>query len=506
MDMPKMRKIPEKAYKYARELFGLKGQLQYQRNGRHISIYCTACGMRYEGVTRLGESYEQQAMEHLIDAPAAGTIGKCELCGAEAEYKQIGRLKRTYINNVGWMIGQKMGQDFVFRIFNTRQITDKGYKTTYEHNEYARVYLQKGKKPERYYVYGNSRWIGGNYSCVSIYVSNIYPGTYEEIRKTPMLKYGDSRGYHIIDYYSAFARYPDMEIVQKLGMDHLLQALIAEYGANLNPRGKEIWDRLRIYKARLPELKERKGDLTYLKAFQTERRRKEHWTSREVEQEVFMQGLWSDNERITVREVLKHTTLEKLIKYKKKNEQEKVAFDIYLDYIRMRQRAGYDLNNDIVLFPKDLRRRHNEMVLELEKARNDQRKKEVLKRYPKIAERFQTLNKKYGADLGEYIIRPAINAAEIVEEGRILHHCVGGDNYLKGHAEGKGIILFMRRVSEPENPFCTIEIRGTKIRQWYEAYDQKPHEAVLQPILDEYVKNLEEKRSGRTRNRVQAVV
>ena len=257
MDMPKMRKIPEKAYKYARELFGLKGQLQYQRNGRHISIYCTACGMRYEGVTRLGESYEQQAMEHLIDAPAAGTIGKCELCGAEAEYKQIGRLKRTYINNVGWMIGQKMGQDFVFRIFNTRQITDKGYKTTYEHNEYARVYLQKGKKPERYYVYGNSRWIGGNYSCVSIYVSNIYPGTYEEIRKTPMLKYGDSRGYHIIDYYSAFARYPDMEIVQKLGMDHLLQALIAEYGANLNPRGKEIWDRLRIYKARLPELKER---------------------------------------------------------------------------------------------------------------------------------------------------------------------------------------------------------------------------------------------------------
>lgn len=509
MELPKMRKIPEKAYKYARDLFELKGQLQYQRTGRRISIYCTACGTRYEGVTRLGDSYEQQMAEHLIEAPEAGIVGKCELCGARAEYKQMGRLKRAYMNHIGWMIGQRMGQDFVFRVFNTTQTTDREYRTTYEHQEYARIYLQKGKKPEKRYLYcgwyGNGGWYsGGNCTGLSVFVSNVYPGTYDEIRKTPMLKYGDPEGWHLIDYYSAFARYPDMEMVQKLGMVHLMRALIAEYGANLNPKGKEIWDRLRIYKDRLPELKEKRGDLKYLRAFQTERRSKRHWTPQELEQELYLQDLWSDNERKTVRDILKYTTLGKLVRYRKKNEHLGVPFDIYLDYIRMRQRAGYDLNDDIILFPKDLRRRHDEMVLELEKVKQDERKREVLQKYPKIAERFEKLNKKYGATLGEYSIRPAKDAAEIVEEGRILHHCVGGDNYLNGHAEGKGIILFMRRASEPEMPFCTIEIRGNKIEQWYEAYDKQPDADILQPLLDDYVKRLEGQKRGRTRNTVSA--
>lgn len=510
MDAPKMRVIPKKAYQYACSLFHLKGQLQYKRKGRHLSIYCTACGMRYEGVTRLGENYEAQAMEHLMDAPVPGETGTCELCKSVGEYKQLGRLKRCYENTVGWMLGQKVGEDFVFRIFNTTQCTAAEFKTTYHHEEYGRVYLSKGKKPAKFYMYsswyGDRRWYQGNYCGTSLYVSNIYPDTYKEITRTPMLKYGNPGDWNIIDYYSAFSRYPDMEIVQKLGMDHLMRALIAEYGANLNPRGKEIWDRLRIYKERLPLLKEKRGELRWLRVLQEEKRKKQHWTAGELEKEYFMQGLWNNNERDTVREILRHTTLEKLINYRKKNEKKNIAFDTYLDYFRMRQRAGYDLNDDIILFPKDLRRRHDEMVLELEKAKLDQRKKEVLEKYPMIAEHFKKLNKKYGADLGEYSIRPAMNAAEIVEEGRILHHCVGGDNYLKGHAEGKGIILFMRRASEPENPFCTIEIRGTKIQQWYEAYDQKPHEAVLQPILDEYVKNLEGKRSGRARNSVQAVI
>lgn len=55
----KLRKIPEKAYKYAESLFDLKGQLQYKRKGRHLSVYCTACGTRYEGVTELGDTLEQ---------------------------------------------------------------------------------------------------------------------------------------------------------------------------------------------------------------------------------------------------------------------------------------------------------------------------------------------------------------------------------------------------------------------------------------------------------------
>ena len=294
-----------------------------------------------------------------------------------------------------------------------------------------------------------------------------------------------------------------MEMVQKLGMEALLRRLIAGTGANINPKGKTIWDRLRIYKERLPMLKESGGSL--LGVLQNERRLKEHWTQKQMDIEMYLQGyVWNNNDRDVVREILKHTTLDKLKRYRKEQEQKHIAFQTYLDYIRMKRRAGYDIGNSIALFPKDLRRRHDEMVLELEREKMEKRKAEAMQKYVGIAERYNKLDRKYRAELGEYIIRPARNAAEIIEEGRLLHHCVGGDNYLSAHAKGTGIILFLRKADEADTPFCTIEIRGTKIEQWYEAYDQQPDKDILQPLLDNYVIGLEGKKRGRTRNTVSA--
>ena len=511
MGMPKMRAVPEKARQYAKGLFEEKGELQYTRKGRHVKVFCTVCGMEYSGVTRLSESYEAQAMEKLLETPVHGAYGKCIICRTKARYKALGRCQKTAFRMKDWMMGQRMGEDFVFRLFETDQMTGPEMKTGYKHTEYARVFLRKGKKPGRWFFnsgwgWGAGEWYTFNVHGKSMYTDNIYPDTMIEIDNTPMLKYGRPGEWDVLPYYEAFARYPDMELAQKLGMRHLVRMLICQYGANINPKGKTVWDRLRIYKERMKDLKEVEGEAFYLQLYQEERRRKEHWTKADLKREVFLKQLYSNNDRVTIREVLKHTTVDKVIRYKEEQRKLNTAFDIYLDYIRMRLRAGYDLNDEIILFPKDLRRRHDEMVLELEKEEMDKRKREVMEKYPKIAERFGKLQKKYGAVAGEFVIRPARNAAEIVEEGRMLHHCVGGNEYLKGHEEGKGIILFLRKASEPDIPFCTIEIRGTEIRQWYEAYDKKPDEEILQPILDEYVKNLEEKKNGRTRNRIQAVV
>ena len=89
-------------------------------------------------------------------------------------------------------------------------------------------------------------------------------------------------------------------------------------------------------------------------------------------------------------------------------------------------------------------------------------------------------------------------------EGRLMHHCVGGDNYLEKHANGHSFILLMRRTEKPEEPYVTIEIKGEEIVQWYEAYDKKDHEEEIQPWLDSYIKHLEGKKNGRTRNKVSA--
>ena len=45
---------------------------------------------------------------------------------------------------------------------------------------------------------------------------------------------------------------------------------------------------------------------------------------------------------------------------------------------------------------------------------------------------------------------------EIVEEGSLLHHCVGG--YAERHAHGKLHILFIRAADKPDVPYYTMEL------------------------------------------------
>lgn len=130
------------------------------------------------------------------------------------------------------------------------------------------------------------------------------------------------------------------------------------------------------------------------------------------------------------------------------------------------------------------------MVLETERDKIAVREREVLGKYPKIEENYKKYSDIYSAAAAGYIIRPAKNAAEIVAEGRYLHHCVGLDTYLSKHNSGKSVILFLRKVSEPDIPFITIEIRGDHIVQWYGAYDKKPQEEYFQEWLDTYIEEL----------------
>ena len=131
------------------------------------------------------------------------------------------------------------------------------------------------------------------------------------------------------------------------------------------------------------------------------------------------------------------------------------------------------------------------MVLENEKEKFAIREREVRKKYPNIEKNYKKYSDIYAAAAAGYVIRPAKDAAEIVAEGRYLHHCVGLDTYLSKHNKGQSIILFLRKASEKDIPFITIEIKGDKIVQWYGAYDKKPQEEYFQAWLDTYTKELQ---------------
>lgn len=81
-------------------------------------------------------------------------------------------------------------------------------------------------------------------------------------------------------------------------------------------------------------------------------------------------------------------------------------------------------------------------------------------------------------------------------EGRILHHCVGGNNYLGKHNTGESVILMLRFKDRESEPYITVEIKEERIVQWYGAHDKKPDERNMKKWLDDYTKRLKCERLG----------
>ena len=104
--------------------------------------------------------------------------------------------------------------------------------------------------------------------------------------------------------------------------------------------------------------------------------------------------------------------------------------------------------------------------------------KERLDAYNKELAKFQEENKKalekgnYDnvrsskfLKIGDLMIRLPFSTDEIKKEGEALHHCVGG--YVNKVINGETEIFFIRRVSEPDKPFYTVEWKNNEIKQCY---------------------------------------
>ena len=153
--------------------------------------------------------------------------------------------------------------------------------------------------------------------------------------------------------------------------------------------------------------------------------------------------------------------LEKAVRYIRSQEPQCARYAVPIshivqtweDYLRMAGQLDYDLTEPTVVMPKDLQTRHDTAAETLRHSADEAEKK-------KYAKRRRQLEKKYGFELdGLRIVIPG-SAREIVEEGQVLHHCVGG--YAARHVAGSTTILFLRHARRPERSFLTIEMLQTR--------------------------------------------
>jgi hypothetical protein len=169
----------------------------------------------------------------------------------------------------------------------------------------------------------------------------------------------------------------------------------------------------------------------------------------------------------TAIEYLKYASLEKIerscAQFVDKFNNFSHIFISWKDYINACEKLGYDLKNDFVLFPKDLKKSHDLANKQVEKLRKKGKKKMLDGITKRLGDYFAELRGKYNFENDEYAVIVPSNLNDIVKEGHVLRHCVGG--YAERVAEKRTIVLFLRLKSDINTPFYTMEISQGKIIQ-----------------------------------------
>ncbi|MCF8566881.1 PcfJ domain-containing protein [Alicyclobacillus tolerans] len=269
-----------------------------------------------------------------------------------------------------------------------------------------------------------------------------------------------------VRFFNLAAKYPCVEYLTKLGMSGLVEAKLNgnhTFGV-VNWRGKNPLSVLKMSRQEMKELQGLKASvdpwLLYLRNLS-----KKDGSNLSLSELVDLQRDISEGYRNELDTALARTTLRRLHAYLNKqlarvdskkyySGKSRVLGD-WNDYIRDCQRLGLDTTLEAVKFPSNLHRAHQNTIQQI-KVKAD----EALQ--AKLAARLKGLQTLKFEHRG-FLIRAAESTKELIEEGKALHHCVG--TYVDRYAKGETDILVIRRASEPNKPFYTVEVRNGHVVQ-----------------------------------------
>lgn len=168
--------------------------------------------------------------------------------------------------------------------------------------------------------------------------------------------------------------------------------------------------------------------------------------------------------------ILEYSSLRKFCKFFRKWESENCTsqdkdswwdprrhfFRDYKDYIENATLLEYDLSNLEVLYPKNFKQAHD-LASDIVNDKNFSEGE-----LPQIARQYEKYSNLYSYEDKDFCIMPPIRHNDLKDEGKTLCHCVA--TYAKRVATGKTIILFIRKTSEKEKPYFTLELNPVTLR------------------------------------------
>lgn len=190
--------------------------------------------------------------------------------------------------------------------------------------------------------------------------------------------------------------------------------------------------------------------------------------------------------RFSMEQAMNYIERQKKESYKKMSTKEVIGQ--YEDYMHMCNRLKKDTTDEMIYRPRELKRRHDKAVAEIQRLEAEIQAEEYSEKYSEAEAVLQEIGGKYEYRGKEYFIMVPKKIVEIVEEGNRLHHCAASsDRYFDRIKQQETYICFLRKIEKPEEPFYTIEVEpGGTIRQHRGMFDEEPDIEQVKPFLREW--------------------
>ena len=463
-------------------------QYMYYEYGKRIGL-CTCCGKHHE----------------LKEQPKYGKEGTCPGCKRKVQYRTYKKKGRIHDWEYAALI-QKIQGGYVLRFFVLNQLIEQGTRSYGGMSEKIRItYNEQWNRQaiysyHRYKMTNKIRWCNG-YEYLSAYGGRkeeercrLYPRNLRKILKGSKLEYSGMPEFartgiefYQQDFIDKAKEYAGIEKLIKAEFYNLTNSCIS-YG---------IRAPIDLYQKRVKKVLGLTGEY-----YNLIRDKDPTWREYEVTeqcQDVGIRATWEQIQRMSQYArnfaiYMRHSTPHKMLKYIEGLKSEgpcamrNQEVNDYHDYLQLAAGLGYNLDDDWILYPKNLKERHdqlteeqNERKVELEKE-SDDKKDRKLKR---------TIKRKgwtrYEMEIEQLLIRLPECAHEIRKEGNAQHHCVA--TYMDRMVAGETCILFIRKKEEPDKSYYTVEVRDDEVIQVRGKYNVAPSEDV-EEFMKIFKKNL----------------
>lgn len=505
--MESVPRVPEEFKAWVDQVI-LPGHILFtQTKGKRDYYSCTACGQ---------SGWKKAAWKDRGK-------GICPKCGQEAAINKRCRQKES---DKTVYILQQAGEEWVERKFVAYGKWEQGKKKEVKLCEDIRAIVPKGERWGKVY-YGvryqreesEQIWSDKNTLNHTFTKGYLWPGNLNQI--LPLIGM-DRSGLDILArradkinvnrYICAYDDIRFTEYLIKAGLYKLADEVIdmGWYAADsicADKNAVKLKDLLRLDGNRMSRLKKMDGGVIALKWLRYEER-----SGKKISQEALE---YLEKKRISVNECTfaarTGLSTDRIANYiKKQGGSARKTLSTWRDYLNMAQEEGSDITDDIIRTPKDLKRRHDELV-EIGIQRNQAQRVEAIARTnqqtnAEISTHWLETEKYHWED-DNYVIMPAKTCEDLEKESRELHHCVGTSRvYMNKMAAGTGWICFLRKKGEEETPYYTLEIdmQTDNILQWYSAFNRKPDAQIIEKVLDRFKREV---KSGKReiRARIKAI-